>query len=233
MFESLFDVLNINLRRNNAVIVKLPDEISEHKNPDSQYIIKNWLFQSSQFRKWRITRLDGGEKIQVFNTVAYPSFSSEKPILGVDILWFGSSKKLLAVLDYQPLIQEEKYLYKYCSKLDLIRKKYPNFDNTKMKNIYDSNNFFSPWVIIFRGNKLNINQELNNVFNMFLKEYFKMHSKENEGEFLDIDEIKNKHIDYDKYSAEKDPAGNLFKTFFGKSWTEDFVSNFLFTLNKN
>ena len=42
----------------------------------------------------------------MFNTVAYPNFDSEFPILGADILWFGNSQKLLAILDYQPLIQE-------------------------------------------------------------------------------------------------------------------------------
>ena len=113
-----------------------------------EYIIKNWLFSSPEYRKWRITRLDGGTKLQVFNTVAYPNFDSEVPILGADVLWFGSSQKLLVILDYQPLIQESKYLEKYCSSLGNIKKKYSSFDNNKMKNIYDSKKYFSPWVII-------------------------------------------------------------------------------------
>ena len=52
-------------------------------------------------------------------------------------------------------------------------------------------------------------------------------------QFLDLAQIKNNHIDYDKYSAEKDPADKLFKTFFGETWTENFINNFLFTLNHN
>ena len=87
----------------------------------------------------------------MFNTVAYPNFDSEMPILGADILWFGTSQKLLAILDYQPLIQESKYLEKYCSSLGSINKKYSAFENNKMKNIYDSKKYFSPWVIICRG----------------------------------------------------------------------------------
>ena len=48
-----------------------------------------------------------------------------------------------------------------------------------------------------------------------------------------MEQIKRNQIDYDKYSAEKDPADKLFKKFFGKTWTTNFINNFLFTLNKN
>ena len=92
-------------------------------------LLKIGFFSSPEYRKWRITRLDGGKKLQVFNTVAYPNFDSEMPILGADILWFGTSQKLLAILDYQPLIQEGKYLEKYCSSLSSIKKNYSEFDN--------------------------------------------------------------------------------------------------------
>ena len=229
MFESLFSVLDNNLKERNFKNIKIPDEFKEYHNQDSTYIIKNWLFRSSQFRNWRITTLDGGEKLQVFNTVSYPILESETPIFGVDILWFGSAKKLLAVLDYQPLIQDNDYLSRYCSRLDLIKQKYPHFDNQKMKNIYESNQYFSPWVIICRGNRTHLENDLQNVFITFLEEYLKMNDKKNDNQFLKLEEIKQKHIEYDKYSAERDPADKLFKRFFGDIWTEKFVKNFLFT----
>ena len=141
MFESLVDFLKTNIDDLDGQEVKISNEFKEHKNQDSQYTINNWLFSTTEFRKWRITKLDGGEKLQIFNTVAYPNFKSELPILGVDILWFGTSQKLLAIMDYQPLIQQKEYLQKYCSSLDLIKKKYSEFDNNKMKNIYDSKKF--------------------------------------------------------------------------------------------
>ena len=111
MFDSLVDFLKTNIDELNGHEVQISSEFKEHHNADSKYIIKNWLFSSPEYRKWRITRLDGGKKIQVFNTVAYPNFESEVPILGADILWFGTSQKLLAILDYQPLIQEGNYHY--------------------------------------------------------------------------------------------------------------------------
>ena len=80
MFDSLVDFLKTNINELNGHEVQISSEFKEHKNEDSNYIIKNWLFSSPEYRKWRITRLDGGNKLQVFNTVAYPNFDSEMPI---------------------------------------------------------------------------------------------------------------------------------------------------------
>ena len=233
MFESLQSFVKSNIKHLDGKELEISKEFKEHHNKDSKYIIKNWLFESPQYRKWRITKLDGGDKIQVFNTVAYPNFKSEFPILGADILWFGTSQKLLAIFDYQPLIQEKIYLQKYCSSLDFIKNQYSVFDNNKMKNIYDSKKYFSPWVMICRGNKLNLDRDLNNIFCSFVSDYLIKNRLHKNNQFLNLEQIKRNHIDYDKYSAEKDPADKLFKTFFGETWTENFINNFLFTLNHN
>ena len=231
MFESLYDIVNNNLKKLNAKKIDLSDEIKSYKSKDNKYKIQNWLYKTPNLRKWRITKLDGGEKIQVFNTVAYPAYKCEQPILGVDILWFGNSEKLLSVLDYQPLIQDQAYLKKYCSKLNFIKNQYSEFSNTKMKNIYDSNKYFSPWVIICRGNKINLVKDLSNIFELFLEEYLKINSICNENKFLNTRQIKSQHYKYDAYSAAKDPAGKLFNKFFGENWTKHFIKNFLFTSN--
>ncbi len=232
MFESLQNFVKTNIEDLDGKELEISKEFKEHHNKDSKYIINNWLFESPQYRKWRITKLDGGDKLQVFNTVAYPHFKSEFPILGADILWFGTSQKLLAIFDYQPLIQEKKYLQKYCSSLDFIKNQYSVFDNNKMKNIYNSKKYFSPWVMICRGNKLNLDRDLNNIFGSFVRNYLIINKLHQNNQFLNLEQIKNHHIDYDKYSVERDPADKLFKTFFGETWTENFINNFLFTLNK-
>ena len=229
MFESLYNEVDKKLKNLNAKQLNISEEFKERLSQDKNYLIKNWLYESSSFRKWRITKLDGGKKIQVFNTVAYPIFNCEQPILGIDILWFGNSQKLLTVLDYQPLIQNKEYLQKYCSYLNFIKNKYSDFHNTTMKNIYESNKYFSPWVIICRGDKSNLDGDLNNIFHLFLEEYLKINSMFSENKFLNSQEIKSKQIDYDKYSSDKDPADKLFKKFFGEQWTENFIKNFLFT----
>ena len=231
MFESLFDILVKNIKRNDGVGVELSNKFSEYQSKNSNCIIRNWVFELPNFRKWRITKLDGGKKLQVFNTVAYPIYKREMPILGVDIIWFGHSQKLLAVLDYQPLIQDKDYVNKYCSSLEIIKENYSKFDNTKMKNIYDENQYFSPWVIICRGDKSNLEMDLDNVFSLFLKKYLDISNKNLINQFLNFEQIQKNHIDYDIYSSERDPAEKLFKSFFGEIWTRDFIKNFLFTLS--
>ncbi len=233
MFESLKNFVKTNIEDLDGKELEISNEFKEHHNKDSKYIINNWLFESPQYRKWRITKLDGGDKLQVFNTVAYPNFKSEFPILGADILWFGTSQKLLAIFDYQPLIQEKKYLQKYCSSLDFIKNQYSVFDNNKMRNIYNEKKYFSPWVMICRGNKLNLDRDLNNIFGSFVSNYLIITKPHQNNQFLNLEQIKNNHIDYDNYSVEKDPADKLFKTFFGETWTQNFINNFLFTLNNN
>ena len=100
-----------------------------------------------------------------------------------------------------------------------------------MRNIYDSKKYFSPWVIICRGDKLNLDRDLENVFCSFISNYLKIYKSDHVNQFLNLEQIKINQIKYDKYSVEKDPADKLFKTFFGDIWTKNFINNFLFKLN--
>jgi hypothetical protein len=45
---------------------------------------------------------------QVFNSVWYPHEDLDLPILGIDLLLFGGHK-ILAIVDFQPLEQDEDY----------------------------------------------------------------------------------------------------------------------------
>ena len=56
MFDSLVDFLKTNIDELNGHEVQISSEFKEHHNEDSKYIIKNWLFSSPEYRKWRITR---------------------------------------------------------------------------------------------------------------------------------------------------------------------------------
>ena len=40
--------------------------------------------------------------------------------------------------------------------------------------------------------------------------------------------IQQLQIDYDRYSAERDPAHGLFTSHFGKDWSDRFLHQFLF-----
>jgi 15,16-dihydrobiliverdin:ferredoxin oxidoreductase len=57
--------------------------------------------------------MDAGDSLQVLNSVAYPEYNNDQPLMGIDLLWFGTRGKLVAVLDFQPLLQDQNYLDTY------------------------------------------------------------------------------------------------------------------------
>ena len=95
-------------------------------------IISNWLWKVPGFRRWRVTRLDAGENLQVLNSVAYPEYINEQPLLGIDLLWFGKTSKLVAVLDFQPLVQDQAYFARYLKGLKSLCNRFPEFSKEEM-----------------------------------------------------------------------------------------------------
>ena len=45
---------------------------------------------------------------------------------------------------------------------------------------------------------------------------------------LTAEEVADLQLEYDRYSAERDPAHGLFSSHFGKPWADAFLSDFLF-----
>lgn len=111
--------------------------------------IGNACFKNDKFRKVRLTYFDAGDNVQVrlptqkcsprgitainsnfrisyqvFNSLWYPSFEYDIPLLGVDLISLGKSR-VLSVIDFQPLHPTEEYSSKYISHLGGIRAKYP------------------------------------------------------------------------------------------------------------
>ena len=71
-----------------------------------------------------MTYFDGGQSLQVFNSLWYPTFDRpDAPLLGVDLLRFGP-KKFLCIVDAQPP-QGRAHATHDTSTLDAIKRKYP------------------------------------------------------------------------------------------------------------
>ncbi len=231
-FEELLNQLETSIVSNGGKQVEVETGIDQCISLKNKAIIKNWLWDVPGFRRWRITRMDAGSKIQVLNSVAYPSYINDKPILGIDILWFGLKKKLVAVLDFQPLIQDENYFLNYYNGLKILKRNFHDLNSNRSFKIYDSNRYFSPWVIFYNGLIDDLSHSLPDVFEQFLNTYWQLEQyKINEYNKIDPNDVKKLQINYDIYSAEKDPAHGLFKSYFGIEWADDFVQTFLFPLS--
>ena len=117
MFDSFLDQLHQQIQQRGGQPAAVPQGLDHCHSDKSGGSISSWLWNVPGFRRWRVTRLDAGESLQVLNSVAYPDHSLDHPLTGVDLLWFGARQKLVAVLDFQPLIQDKDYLERYFSGL--------------------------------------------------------------------------------------------------------------------
>jgi len=229
MFNQILEELNSSIVSHGGHKVNVEKRFQEYFSKKKDTVIRSFLWDVPGFRRWRVTRMDGGEKLQVLNSVAYPNYSNEQPILGIDLLWFEKKGKLVAVLDFQPLIQNDHYFRRYFEGLKTLKKNYPDFYSNKEMNLYDSKKYFSPWVLFYVGEGNNLKYSLREVFIDFLDQYWLVHKEPVQNyQKLSPKKIKELHIEYDSYNAEVDPAHGLFKSYFGKEWADDFVQEFLF-----
>ena len=195
--------------------------------------IGNMLFRSAQFRKVRLTYFDGGDAVQVFNTLWYPSYEYDAPMLGVDLISLGLSR-VLNVIDFQPLHPTPEYSAKHIDHLASIRSKYPELHGTLSGKIYDDTSFFSKQMLFGRfTDESKVAPVVQPAFEDYLSAYI-----ETVGRCVpdtrqeSMAEVKLRQKAYDIYSAQKDPAVGIFDAYFGKDWSYDYVHNFLFSLNE-
>lgn len=192
--------------------------------------IESWLWKSDTFRKIRATYIDAGINAQVFNSVWYPSPEYDLPLLGIDFLSFGK-KKVLCVLDFQPLVQDPEYLKKYCEPMAPVKMQYEGLSGSMSSRFYDEAQFFSRQLIFAKfDNSEPVMTQLFPAFKEYLAAYLKMIDQATPDTSPEsVARVRQLHVDYDQYSAERDPAVGLFGSYWGKEWAEKFTHEFLFS----
>ena len=204
----------------------LESVVSERgKNPAT---IQSWCYQCPQLRKIRYTYIDAGETAQIFNSVIYPSHNYDVPLLGIDFLAFGK-KKILVVIDFQPLFRDRAYIDKYIEPLTEIRSKYSDLVQDLEMKFYDANQYFSKNLLFAKTDAETVVNQLFPAYQEYIQMYWKMLEQAtplNTPE--EVQRIVKAQKDYDQYSAERDPASGLFSSYFGHEWSEKFLYEFLF-----
>jgi len=180
------------------------------------------------FRRVRMTYFDGGQSLQVFNSLWYPTFDRpDAPLLGVDLLRFGP-KKFLCIVDAQPP-QGRSHMTHDTSTLDAIKRKYPALEGEVSSRYYDDNRFFSKQMLYGRfaddGERL-VEEALLPAFGAYVEAYVDVVARCGVSER----DARPFHADYDAFNAERDPAHGLFTSYFGEEWSDAYLSEFLFAL---
>jgi 15,16-dihydrobiliverdin:ferredoxin oxidoreductase len=190
--------------------------------------IRSWCYQCSEFRKIRYTYIDAGTSAQIFNSVIYPSYCYDLPLLGVDFLSFGNVKNLI-VMDFQPLFQDQAYLAKCIAPLQALHDQYPDLTQNLEMKFYDANQYFSKYLLFAKTDAETVRTRVFEAFRDYLNLYWKLlHEAEMLTDPSDIQRIVKAQRDYDQYSADRDPASGLFSSYFGHEWAERFLYEFLF-----
>jgi len=228
MFDPFLDELHGQIQARGARPMEIPAGLAECRSAKGTSVIRSWLWELPGIRRWRVTRLDAGESLQVLNSVAYPAFSSEQPLLGIDLLWFGARQKLVAVLDFQPLLQTPEYLSHHLEGLRQLHAQFPDLNGEETMRSYDPHQYFSPWLLFCRGNAEQAQGSLPAAFTAFLACYWTLHDRPASGTGLEPEAVARLQDTYDSYSAERDPAHGLFTSHFGKAWSDRFLEEFLF-----
>lgn len=194
----------------------------------NQATIRSWCYQCPQLRKIRYTYIDAGETAQVFNSVIYPSHRYDLPLLGIDFLTFGQ-KKILVVMDFQPLFRDRAYQAKYVEPMKPIRDKYNDLAQNLEMKFYDANQYFSKYLLFAKTDAETVQSRLFPAYQEYIRLYLQMlEEAEPSSDPEDIQLIVKAQKDYDCYSADRDPASGLFSSYFGHEWAERFLYEFLF-----
>jgi 15,16-dihydrobiliverdin:ferredoxin oxidoreductase len=195
------------------------------KNPAT---IRSWCYQCQELRKIRYTYIDAGESAQIFNSVIYPNYYYDLPLLGIDFLSFGKIKNLI-VLDFQPLFQDEAYQKKYIEPLKSLHYKYPELAQNLEMKFYDANQYFSRYLLFAKTTTEIVTTQVFRAYQDYLNLYWEiLNQAQPLTDIEDIQRIVKAQKDYDQYSADRDPASGLFSSYFGHEWAERFLYEFLF-----
>lgn len=178
----------------------------------------------------RMTYMDAGKGVQVFNSVWYPHFDCDAPLLGIDLLMFGGHK-FLAVVDFQPLSHEPEYKAKYLDHLADIKARYPALCESMSGRYYEDTRWFSEHMLFGRlENHEDIATTLMPAFQEYVSSYTEMVGRSRRsGAVAEPGFVRERQRDYDIYNMERDPAGKLFESYFGEEWTHEYM-RFLFEL---
>eukprot|EP00977_Amphora_coffeiformis_P008935 scaffold2026_cov176-Amphora_coffeaeformis.AAC.9 len=184
-------------------------DFSYNVNEQKKARITSLCLSSNEYRKIRLTYYDAGDNTQVYNAVLYPDPKYNLPVLGVDLLAFNR-KKYLAIVDFQPLHEnEEDHAMPFEARLEPIKEKYESLKGRMSSKFYDETQFFSQQMLFARfEDEEVISRDLFPAFQSYVKTHLDM-IRECKADEDNADFVMERQKAYDIYSAERDPATGL------------------------
>jgi phycoerythrobilin:ferredoxin oxidoreductase len=201
-----------------------------HQN---EVLTTSFGYQSSKLRQIRAAHVQGGSSLQVLNFVIFPHLNYDLPFFGGDLVTLPGGH--LIALDMQPLFRDEPdYQDKYTKPILPIFESYQQHLTWGGDFPEEASQFFSPAFLWTRPKENEVVEtHVFHAFKDYLQAYLDFCDRaESITDEKRLAEIKEAHLRYLRYRAEKDPARGMFNRFYGSEWTEEYIHGFLFDLER-
>ena len=202
-----FKILNESKFEEIPIILEFQNKTSKKKNG----IIENYNFKNNYFRKVRISYFNSDDK-QMFNSVWYPSYDYECPILTIDFVNFGKNESLF-FLNLIHIYKDEFYEKKYSYPLLEIKKKYNFLYNNSSVHLVQYKNCLSKTFLYGEFNKSEIETLVPDILEKYLSKYLTYFLKKPVNRYF----IEEKHREYN--ILRKNIESNyITKEYFDDDW---------------
>jgi hypothetical protein len=210
-----YDSLNVHVNIINKLNLTLLNSNKETNfmNTDNM-IMQNYIFKNDQFRRVRLTYFNTDEQ-QMLNSVWYPSYDYNCPILTIDLAKFKENVSLcfINLVEMYDNIDYYEYNIKPFVK---IKEEYKDLDEQKSKHLDNFNNIISDSMIYSHiYNDTKHKNEIPEILNKYIETYNNLFIKKPVNRYY----IEEKHIEYNKIRL------NIEKNFFTKAYFNSNLYN--------
>ena len=219
IFNNLTNIHMDYINKLNMTQVNANKKYSFLRSNKNNTYIRNVHFSNNLFRKVRMSQLYSDNQ-QMFNSVWYPQYKFDTPILSLDIAKFNDKAIDCLINLYE--VKENKY----CHLFDDIKEKYANKYNTPEHKKRESEKNLNPYVPVLGNSLLHLNlngltdfTEVENIYSEYLDKYLTIINQDENNSH----KIEFKHKIYNFF------RNNIEKQFITKNF---FNSSIIYEINK-
>jgi hypothetical protein len=189
------------------------EKISNKKNA----VIQNYYFKNSNFRKVRLTYFKSDDR-QMFNSIWYPSYDYECPILTIDFVNFDKDTSIF-LLNFIEIYDNDNYKKTYTNPFLEIKKNYTILNENLSIYLLPFNKILSKSFLYGNLNRTETDNILPEILQKYIKKYLSFFLKKPVNRYF----IEEKHRDYNDFRKIID-LNFLPKNYFDYEWYSRFVN---------
>eukprot|EP00904_Undaria_pinnatifida_P008826 jgi/Undpi1/5073/HiC_scaffold_19.g08425.m1 len=214
--------------------VSCPNAMDTVCNPAKRARVRNLMYTGDCVRKVRLSYLDT-PGMQVYSTISYGSPSQDFPLLGVSAMAMPRTRVL--AFDLQPLFSGAEYAEKYAetyAKLRAIRDRHPRLNEGLRQEYFRGSPFFSESLVCARWGPEEADGFMEDVvmpaFQECVQVYVDLVSQAPTSGVNSLPQkaVLDRHAEFDRFHAEREQVRPMMTANFGASFTETYVSEFMF-----